>query len=202
MKILLQKYIVFISIIVGQYSTMALENTIDQKFYIKTKEIAGKFYYGLDQNGDECHVLVKELISGTTESVTRGVLPHKKINLYLTSQQLPIEVLEVTRETEFNKILEQNFGKYFHQELNMKKESAGWCSNCGSALRDGKFKGLRNKYLSFIAKGFTPINDRARIYITDDEQKVKKVEIYKYENYYLPLIKFSPKTEVYTCTIH
>lgn len=200
MKEIISILIFILSIFSIAKSTFAIENTIDPNFYEVAMKLEGNFLKGIDQNGDTCHILVKELIQGNLNR-PYGVFPHKVINLIVTSEALPNELLDANSEEDFYAIMKSNFGEYYQHETSFKKASAGWCSNCGSAQRDGRLKGLKNKHLAFFAKGFTPAHDNARVYLSRDGLSVKKVEMYQYKNYYIPVINYSPKKGTYTCSL-
>lgn len=182
-----------------------VENTLDKKFYQISKNIEGKVFEGVDDNGEACFGVVKEMIKGTTYENTPYWAPyiprHKVMRVIVSSSELSSDIYEEEEDKEYKKLMESHYGHYPYEFI-YKVADAGWCSNCGSSKSDGRFKeSFSNKYLGFYHKGHTPSHDISRIFLNEDGSGVSSFEFYEYSDIYIPVINYARRLRSYKCYI-
>ena len=194
------KKILFTLTLFTSFSSFALvENTMDKKFYSEIMKIEGKVFSGTFKDGSDCHVLVRSLTFG--EKTSYAIPAHKEVKLMVSGEKLLDSFLTIPTSEEFQQELYRNYGNYPYN-FNFIAATTGWCSNCGSAQRDGRLEERFNKrVLAFYAKGFTPSLDTTKIYLSKNSKSIKKVEMIDYKNWYIPVINYSGVKSIETCTI-
>lgn len=170
-----------------------IQDTLNHDFSNWVKRLDGVLYYGTTPYGQNCSVLLKDIVFRSRPNTLVPIATHRQVVILGSLNNLDSDLMQAKEIQELEHILSLGSAKVFY-------ELAGWCGNCGSLYRQGRVSGITETRLEFFNQGETPQNVKATIVV--DEAGIKKVHFDKYAYWYLPLVNWSPSKVAFECIIN
>ncbi|MGZ3775608.1 MAG: hypothetical protein ACXWQ7_17205 [Bdellovibrio sp.] len=188
------------------YSSKAyVDSTLSTEFLKKVKPITGRIISGSQPDGTPCSVVVLDVVSpGYHDDLAPYLSSYpdsQSITVIGANFLLPTAITKAGTTDDISDIVNPITFDPSNRGQKAFRASAGWCANCGSAKADGKVTGFSGNNLEFYWAGYTPQQTDAIVTLTEDGTSIEKVEFYDYQNWYLPVIQWSPRKVEFSCQI-